>query len=710
MSRKILSTKDLTIFTPIADLVDKFTKLQIKKIEGLFDKIATEIRLIDLLLYLPRQYTTYARSQNLSIAANGSDVVFYAKVIKHAKALHFKKSRTPYSIMLLTKDDTKVVLKFFRYNAVYLEKFAQEKVIQIRGKLTFFKGTATIIHPSLLSVHDDFPEIEANEKDEIIPIYPLKNNIKKSDISKLIEVAIEVVKGIEEVELPSYKDGEIEFENKGNNLLANIEILHNPDDQVSVSNAIQQMAYCELLTSILAINFARKNTKQIAIPPMAVDISRIGELEAKFGHKFTNDQLSAINILSEKQRIGEHFFTLIQGDVGSGKTIVGFAIALNAGLNGRQTLFLAPTTILANQHWNLAIKLLSGFGIEVGLLTSKIGVKARREILRDFAEGKISILFGTHSLLSDELIANNLGLIVIDEQHRFGVKQRLKLVEKSDRSNIIMLSATPIPRSLAMAIYGDIDIIEILEKPKFQKPIKTTILSNEKYKELVEHLRARVADDERVYWICHLIDNEDNEEKMGVLNRYEKLKTELAGVEIDFLHGKMKEAEKNEIIEKFQKGETKMLISTTVVEVGVNIPEASIIIIENAQMFGLAQLHQLRGRVGRGERQSYCILLCDPAHTDSQRLGILKDTNNGFEIAQHDLKIRGTGNILGVEQSGDAGYRIANISRDLRIMQQAGKDAKAISKKGFNDSEVLTRVNLAMQIFQPEDYYKFLLS
>lgn len=694
------------LFTRI-DNYSEFTKSQITKIHKI---LGIGARLIDVLYYVPHKYVKYSEVSEISNAFVGSDIVLQIKIIKHTKPLYFGKSKTPYKIYCLTKNNEKIIITFFKYLQNYVQKFEIDKVAQIRGKLNFYNGNYVISHPSLLAIYNDFQnrEIESEMQTKIQPRYKLINGTKQSDVIGIVKIALEILQKNEKFLTMRNSDNFEQYpEYIQQDFIKVLNEIHNPTNETNIEKALNYLVFEEFLATYFATHCAR--LRQIQSNFISFQYSGIlkQKILNNFQHKLTQDQQITVKEIEESQKEDKKMIRLIQGDVGSGKTIVALISCANVIESGYSCLILAPTTILASQHFQLIDKLFFGTGVNCHLVTGKITTTKRMNIIKQFKSGEINILVGTHALFNDDIIHHKIGLIIIDEQHRFGVNQRLSLVNKSDKADIIMMSATPIPRTLAMGLYGDIEISKIKQKPAFQKEIITSIMSMDKYPELIEHLRKKLENDEKIYWICPLIDDENGDG--GVLKRFEDLQKYFEKEKIGLLYGSLKEDKKNEIIREFQHGDYSILISTTVVEVGVNIPNASVVIIEDANKFGLSQLHQLRGRVGRGDKQSYCIMLYQNSeNVNIERLKIIKENNDGFDIAECDMKMRGIGNILGKEQSGDAGYKIANITRDFDLMQEALRFAKKYFHQLDNDLFLKQFVEKALQTYFPDDFEKYL--
>jgi ATP-dependent DNA helicase RecG len=440
---------------------------------------------------------------------------------------------------------------------------------------------------------------------------------------------------------------------------------------------IKRLAFDEILAQQLALALIRINNLKVKVKQIIDNKTSI--LKDKFlteivPFKLTDDQKKVILEIENGTFSNKRMIRLLQGDVGSGKTVVAFISMLNYIENHKQCVLMVPTSILVGQHFETINNFSKELGIKVDILTGKIKGKKREAVLKKLKDGEIDILIGTHTLIRENVEFKDLRFVVIDEQHRFGVEQRMMLINKNENTDILAMSATPIPRTLALTIYNEMELSIIKEKPKNRKEIITSIISVKQYNSLIGRIRERIKNNEKVYWICPLVEESDDLNLTDVKNKYDEF-CEIFGAEnIAFIHGKMKEKEKDKVMEDFCNNSKKILISTTVIEVGIDVRDATIIVIDHPERFGLSQLHQLRGRVGRGDKQSYCILLYDYRNGEKntlRRLNIIRSTTNGFTIAEQDLKIRGVGEVIGLKQSGQQDYLIAALDRDFKLFEQA---------------------------------------
>lgn len=533
-----------------------------------------------------------------------------------------------------------------------------------------------------------FDEIEKkNNTGKIIPLYPLTFSLSQNTIRKIIENGLKDVEedgGLKET-LPQYILNEYKLEeiNKA------IETVHFPKEFADFEIARKRFVFEELLSTQLALlqlkNSNLKDHKGISFSKDA----HMSDVINSLPFNLTKAQLRVLEEIDKNMEQDKSMNRLLQGDVGSGKTVVAMISAYKAVKSGYQVAVLAPTAILATQHLENFQKILKKFDIRCELLISGITKKKKTEILEKLQNGEIDILIGTHAMLEENVTFKNLGLVVTDEQHRFGVKQRTTMAQKGENPDVLVMSATPIPRTLALILYGDLDISVIDELPPNRKKIETFAVTKAFEDRVNNFVRKQVEEGRQAYIVCPLVEESEENDLQSVISLYEKCKTEVfPNYRIEYIHGKMKQKEKDDIMERFKNGEIDILISTTVIEVGVDVPNSSIMVIEDAQRFGLAQLHQLRGRVGRGEYQSYCILKYEGKGKNTrERMKIMTQTNDGFVISQKDLELRGSGDFFGTNQHGIPDFKIANLFTDIDILKLAQEAAIKI----VNDDEKLEK-------------------
>jgi len=533
-----------------------------------------------------------------------------------------------------------------------------------------------------------FDEIEKkNNTGKIIPLYPLTFSLSQNTIRKIIENGLKDVEedgGLKET-LPKYILNEYKLEeiNKA------IETVHFPKEFADFEIARKRFVFEELLSTQLALlqlkNSNLKDHKGISFSKDA----HMSDVINSLPFNLTKAQLRVLEEIDKNMEQDKSMNRLLQGDVGSGKTVVAMISTYKAVKSGYQVAVLAPTAILATQHLENFQKILKKFDIRCELLISGITKKKKTEILEKLQNGEIDILIGTHAMLEENVTFKNLGLVVTDEQHRFGVKQRTTMAQKGENPDVLVMSATPIPRTLALILYGDLDISVIDELPPNRKKIETFAVTKALEDRVNNFVRKQVDEGRQAYIVCPLVEESEENDLQSVISLYEKCKTEVfPNYRIEYIHGKMKQKEKDDIMERFKNGEIDILISTTVIEVGVDVPNSSIMVIEDAQRFGLAQLHQLRGRVGRGEYQSYCILKYEGKGKNTrERMKIMTQTNDGFVISQKDLELRGSGDFFGTNQHGIPDFKIANLFTDIDILKLAQEAAIKI----VNDDEKLEK-------------------
>ena len=613
----------------------------------------------DLITYFPRDYEDRSKPKNLYECVDGEEVLIEAMATGRINEMH--KGRMTIS-RLIVKDQTGTCYITW-FNQGYLrDKFQAGRMYRFFGKISNKNGRLEMNSP----VYDEIDQ--SKNTGRIIPIYPLTYELKQSTLRKIMENGLAEVRGLLPETLPEY----IIKENKLWDINSTIERIHFPVELSDFNKARERLVFEELLTMQLALlklkNNYEHNTNGIQFDKNAKMSDVINELP----FKLTKAQLRVLEEIDNDMESNKSMNRLLQGDVGSGKTVVAMISAYKAVKSGYQATIMAPTAILASQHLEGFKQILDKFGIRCELLISSITKKKKEEILHKLQAGEIDILIGTHAILEENVIFKNLGLVVTDEQHRFGVKQRGKIASKGERPDVIAMSATPIPRTLALILYGDLDISKIDELPPNRKKIETYAVRKNMEERVNAFIRKQINEGRQAYIVCPLVEENEEMDLKSVIELAEKYKKEtFREYSVEYLHGKMKAKEKDEIMQKFNNGEIQILIATTVIEVGVNVPNASIMVIENAERFGLAQLHQLRGRVGRGEYQSYCILKYEGnGETVRQRMKVMCDTNDGFIISEKDLELRGSGDFFGTEQHGLPEFKIANLFEDIGTLKK----------------------------------------
>ena len=633
----------------------------------------------DVINYFPYRYNVYTPVK-LRECSEGDTCTITGYVESAAKVFFIRKNLNKLSFAFNTGSELVNVTIF---NRAYLKPNIRIKsYISVIGKYNRKSNTFMASDIKLTPI----------TKTVIEPVYHLNQGIKRSNFKKLVD---EILDNTVEIKsnVPDYLIEKYNFINK-KEAVTNV---HKPKDINSLKKADLHLIYEELFTFMLKVSYLKeKNASDGKFNVKSFDEDKVNDFISSLPFNLTDGQMQAVEDIKGDFLSKKKMNRLILGDVGSGKTIVSFIALYMNMLAGYQGVLMAPTEILAVQHFNNMVGLF-GDELNIQLLTSSTKKGERNKILQNLKNGETHVLIGTHSLLNDELFYNNLGLVITDEQHRFGVNQRQTLQEKGKDVDVLYMSATPIPRTLALTIYGDMDITEIRSKPGCRKEIITKIFKNSELKNVLEKMLDEIKSGHQIYVVAPLIDDEEDE-KMNVTSLKDKFDVAFNGmVPTGVLHGKMKPNQKDEVMNSFKNGDTKILISTTVIEVGVDVKNATMMVIFNAERFGLATLHQLRGRVGRNNMQSYCYLISD---YDAERLKVLEQSNDGFYISEQDFKLRGGGDIFGIRQSGEQSFKIANLNRDYKILMQCKSDADEFLKsKNLDDykeqKEILENLTIA---------------
>ena len=582
-------------------------------------------------------------------------------------------------------------LVYFRAKRDWLERSlppGERRVVS--GRLEFYDGHLQMPHPDLVMTEREAEHLRPWE-----PVYPLTQGLSLKVMSRAAQAAL-----AKAPDLPEWQSQAATGAKAWPGWKSALQIAHNPEGPGALSEANparQRLAYDELLSHQLALQLVRAHLKRGRGHVTKGNGHLRDKALAAFGHRPTGAQTRAMAEIAGDMADETRMMRLLQGDVGAGKTLVALIAMLTAIEAGGQAAMMAPTEILARQHAAGITQLAEAAGVSVVLLTGRDKGKAREEKLRQIEDGSAKLVLGTHALFQKDVGFKELRLIVVDEQHRFGVRQRMELAEKGQGADMLIMTATPIPRTLALAGYGDLDISILDEKPPGRKPIDTALVSMERYDDVVARLAQAVARGQRAYWVCPLVEESDASELVAAEQRFASLSATLGADCVRLVHGQMGNEAKDQAMADFQEGKAQVLVATTVIEVGVDVPEATIMVVEQAERFGLAQLHQLRGRVGRGAERSACLLLYQPplGETARARLQIMRETDDGFRIAEEDLKIRGAGDMLGTAQSGLPRFRIANIERDTVLMALARDDARMVL---HSDPELKTERGKALKI------------
>jgi ATP-dependent DNA helicase RecG len=658
-------------------------------------------RVVDLILTPPSSLVDRSFQPPLAEAPPGRIVTVKVRIDRHDPPA--KKSRQPYKI--ICSDETGfLTLVYFHAKADYLLKALPEGAVRlVSGKIEDYAGARQMPHPDYVADPDkpgDMPLFE--------PVYPLTAGLTAAVMRKAVTQAVARAPALAEWQEPNWLKTQ-----KWAAWKDALDALHAPQSQDDLSlkaPARLRLAYDELLANQLALLLIRRARIKSKGRAIIGDGRLLKNAGAALPFALTNAQRGALKEIFADMRSGERMVRLLQGDVGSGKTIVAFFAMLAAIESGAQAALMAPTEILARQHLESLAALASATGVRMEVLTGRDKGAARSEKLERLKRGEIDILLGTHALFQEGVEFNDLALVVIDEQHRFGVRQRIALTQKGPKPDLLVMTATPIPRTLSLTAYGDMDHSRITEKPPGRKPVDTRTVPMSRLDEVIAGVVRAASQGDQAYWVCPLVEESDIIDLTAAEERFESLKSVL-GDRVGLVHGRMAGPEKDAVMERFYRGDLSVLIATTVIEVGVNAPNATIMIIEHAERFGLAQLHQLRGRVGRGEKKSSCILLYKPplGETAKARLKVLRDTEDGFVIAEEDLRLRGAGDVLGAAQSGFPRFRLADVAAHGELLAAAHDDARLIIDK---DADLKTPRGEALRtllyLFSRDDAVKLL--
>ncbi len=631
-------------------------------------------RLIDLLLHLPASVIDRRARPKIRDAVPGTVVTLEVTVDRH-RPTPARNSRAPH--LVYASDDTgDVVLTYFRAQPGYIEKLLPVGSKRyVSGTLQMFDGVPQIVHPDRVVDEAGFAKLTG-----IDPVYPLTEGLALGALRRAMAQALQKLPKLPEwvspelirrCQFPSFTEA-----------LNRVHVPPEPTDILPEGPFWSRLAFDELLAGQLALALVRAQLRRPAGDRHAGDGHLRKKIIDALPYALTSSQRKALAAIAEDLRQPVRMLRLLQGDVGSGKTVVALLAAAAVTEVGKQAALMAPTEILARQHIKTIAPLAEHAGLRVAILTGREKGKERRDILARLADGEIDLLVGTHALIQDDVIFKSLALAIVDEQHRFGVRERLALTAKGEAVDVLVLSATPIPRTLVLTYFGDMDVSELREKPAGRQPIDTRAVPMSRLAEVMDAVGRAIEKGKRVYWIVPLVEESEAIELTNAEKRFESLR-ERFGAKVGLVHGKMRGSEKDLAMAQFASGAISLLVATTVIEVGVDVPAASVMVIEHAERFGLAQLHQLRGRIGRGSEASTCILLYkEPLGEMSKaRLRVIRETTDGFRIAEEDLKLRGEGDVLGVRQSGLPGYRIARSEVHGQLITQARDEALRVMKE-----------------------------
>ncbi len=642
------------------------------KIKSLLKKKKIE-KISDLLWSFPEGYTDRSNMQTLNKLEIGKITTIKVKVKKY----NFPRVRNLPNKVICEDEYGSIDIIFFNSKEGYIRKILPlNSLVVISGKINYYKKKYQITNPPYI-----VPISKESYVNKIIPKYSLTEGLSEKVYRKLIDKVLSQVENLNEwhnkevlnkIGAVSWKESVIKLHEKKNKDIS--------------SKYYNRLAYDEILANFLVLSKIRKRIKKYKKKIKIFNEHLSNQIIKEFNFALTNNQTKIINEINIDLKSDRKMFRLLQGDVGSGKTIISLIAASNVINSKYQVVFMAPTEILALQHYKLALKIFKKTNVKIGFLTGKTSNQDKKKIYDNLISGKINLIIGTHALFQKKTKFNNLGLAIIDEQHRFGVRQRIELSNKGGNDcDILLMSATPIPRSLILAFYGDMDISRLIEKPKNRKEVLTLSKPEDKINEVIKFIQKEINNGNQIFWICPLIEESKKLDYSAAINKFDFLSKKFKN-NVGLLHGELNNEKKNIVLNQFLNKNISLLVSTTVVEVGIDFPNANVIVIENSNKFGLSQLHQLRGRVGRGERQGTCILLYKKSLSENakKRIKILKSSNDGFFISEQDMKLRGYGDILGYQQSGIKDFKIADPIHHEHLFKIAENDIKNIESNEDN--------------------------
>ncbi len=669
-------TKNVSTLDGVGNKTKKLLKK--KKIE----------KIKDLLWNFPQGYTDRSNLVTLDRLEIGKISTIKVKVIKY----NFPRIRNLPNRVICEDLKGKIDIVFFNSREGYIRKILPiNSLVIISGKINFFKKKYQITNPAYI-----VPVEKEEYVNKIIPKYPLTEGLTEKVYRKLIEQVLKKVTNLEE-----WHDKNV-LKKIGNvSWVESVNYIHEGNDNKINSKYFRRLAYDEILSNLLVLSQVRRRIKRLKKEKKIFYNIISNKIVENLNFYFTSDQKKVISEINNDLKSHYKMFRILQGDVGSGKTVVAFTAAANVIESDYQVVMMAPTEILAKQHYILAKKLFSSTNVNIGFLSGKTKSDEKKEILEKLLNGKINFLIGTHALFQKKTIFKNLGLSIIDEQHKFGVHQRIELANKGGKNcDILLMSATPIPRTLIMAVYGDMDVSRLIEKPINRKEVITLSKPEEKINEIILFIKKKIYEGNQIFWVCPLIEESKILDYSAAVNKYNFLSNNFKN-KVGLIHGGLDKNERDKVLNNFLKKKIDILVSTTIIEVGIDFPNANVIVIENSNKFGLSQLHQLRGRIGRGSKQGTCILLFKKNLSENakKRIKILKSSNDGFLIAEEDMKLRGFGDVLGYQQSGIKNFKLADPVHHEDLFSIANINIKNIE----NDENNFKKYDLLMKLFDKAD-------
>jgi len=691
------------LFRPLTSLPGVGEKVAAMLHRLLPDAVVGETpRVIDLLFHLPVAIIDRRNQPGIALSPEGAIVTLKVRIDRHQKPPRGNR-RIPYRVF--AHDDTgEIALTFFHAVDAWLEKnLPVGETRYVSGRMEWFNGRPNMVHPDHIVDEAGFHRLPLIE-----PVYPMTAGLSRKVLVKAIEAGLASLPA-----LPEWLGPDLASRSAWPDFAAALRRAHHPEaasDLEPDSPALTRLAFDEMLASQLALALMRAHQRRNTGKAREGTGELRGKVMAALPFTLTSSQREAVAEIEADLARPERMLRLLQGDVGSGKTVVALLAAVVVIEAGGQAALMAPTELLVRQHARTIAPLAAAAGLHVAVLTGREKGREREAILAGLADGSIDLLIGTHALFQAGVDFRDLALVVVDEQHRFGVHQRLALTAKGGASDVLVMTATPIPRTLVLTYYGDMDVSRLTEKPAGRRPIDTRVIPLDRVEEVVDRVRAATGGGAKAYWVCPLVEESELLDVAAAEDRYAALKAELGDI-VGLVHGRMKPAERDREMARFLAGDIRVLVATTVIEVGVDVGDATIMVIEHAERFGLAQLHQLRGRVGRSDRPSVCLLLYKAplGAVARERMRIMRETEDGFVIAEEDLRLRGGGEILGTRQSGTPGFRIARPEHQLALMEAARDDARLIIDRdaglGGSRGEAL---RLLLYLFGRDDAVKLI--